>query len=403
MEWSPQQTQALDNVGQWLRERNEPVFSVFGYAGTGKTTLAIHFAQGAGNVLFASYTGKAASVMRKCGCPNASTIHQLIYLPAEKSKVRLRELEEQLWELLSEQGPDPAETTEIKRIKLKIEEEKKRLKRPSFVLNSESPVRDADLVVIDECSMVDERIGNDLLYFGTPVLVLGDPAQLPPVKGGGFFTNRRPDVMLTEIHRQARDNPIIDLATRIRMGEGIPDGTYGDSLVMHGMPDQELVTKADQILVGKNDSRRRCNSRMRSLLGCQGAGMLPVPGDKLVCLRNDHMAGLLNGTIWFVRESSEIGGDEISLEIENEPGGSNMLVDAHTHYFEGRENELPFWRIREAQCFDYGYALTVHKAQGSQWPSVFVFDESHVFPTSRNNWLYTAVTRASEKVVICRS
>ena len=57
--------------------------------------------------------------------------------------------------------------------------------------------------------MVDEDLGRDLLSFGKPVLVLGDPAQLPPVKGGGFFTEAEPDVMLTEVHRQAADNPII--------------------------------------------------------------------------------------------------------------------------------------------------------------------------------------------------
>ncbi len=66
----------------------------------------------------------------------------------------------------------------------------------------------AALVVIDECSMVDADLGNDLLSFGVPVLVLGDPAQLPPLRGGGFFTEAEPDVMLTEVHRQAEGDPM---------------------------------------------------------------------------------------------------------------------------------------------------------------------------------------------------
>ena len=101
-----------------------------------------------------------------------------------------------------------------------MEAERKRLAQPAFTLNQFSPVKDAGLVVIDECSMVDDRMGQDLLSFGTKVLVLGDPAQLPPVRGSGFFTDTEtPDVMLTEIHRQAKDNPIIAMATKVRNKE----------------------------------------------------------------------------------------------------------------------------------------------------------------------------------------
>jgi exodeoxyribonuclease-5 len=142
---------------------------------------------------------------------------------------------------------------------------------------------------------------------------------------------------------------------------------------------------------------------MRELLGRQE--ILPMKDDKLVCLRNDHDEGLLNGTLWMVNSTvpESDGPDRIVLELTSESGGSSVVVEAHTHYFEGRENELSHWVVREAQCFDYGYALTVHKAQGSQWESVFVFDESRAFRESANQWLYTAITRASEKVVICRN
>jgi exodeoxyribonuclease-5 len=410
--WSPQQQRALNDVGRWLGTKDDALYYLAGFAGTGKTTLAKHLAEGTDKVLFAAYTGKAASVMRKRGCPLASTIHQLIYLPSSRSKLRLLDLEEQLWEVECETPmEDRATNSLILKLKKQIEEEKQRLKRPAFTLNPESSVKEANLVVIDECSMVDEKMGMDLLSFKTPVLVLGDPAQLPPVKGGGFFTHRQPNMMLTEIHRQAWDSPILTLATKVRMGESLEDGQYGESMVMRGKPDQDLVMKADQILVGKNETRRKCNSRMRFLLGYNstpvpddgGFNVLPVKGDKLVCLRNDHMEGLLNGTIWTVDEVSPGACDNrICLTVTNEDD-QQTTVEAHTHYFEGREEELPYYEIREAQCFDYGYALTAHKAQGSQWSDVFVFDESYVFRGSAKQWLYTAITRASERVIVCRN
>ncbi len=152
MEWSPQQEAALRRVAAWLKEGTPQLFRLFGYAGTGKTTLARHVAEAVeGEVAFGAFTGKAASVLRQKGCPDASTIHSMIY--------RTRE---------SDEGG------------------------PLFAINRSGPASQADLIVIDECSMVDAELGRDLLSFGKPVLVLGDPAQLPPVKGGGFFTDAEP-------------------------------------------------------------------------------------------------------------------------------------------------------------------------------------------------------------------
>src|SRR5215212_10851945 len=158
MTWSPQQDSALKAVADWLRRGEPQVFRLFGYAGTGKTTLAKHIAEGVeGEVAFGAFTGKAASVLRAKGCHDASTIHSMIY--------RTRE---------SDEGG------------------------PLFAINRSGPASHADLIVIDECSMVDAELGRDLLSFGKSVLVLGDPAQLPPVKGGGFFTDAEPEIMLTE-------------------------------------------------------------------------------------------------------------------------------------------------------------------------------------------------------------
>src|SRR5919107_1831700 len=103
---------------------------------------------------------------------------------------------------------------------------------PTFELWDDAPASKAALIVIDECSMVDAELGRDLMSFGVPVLVLGDPAQLPPVQGGGFFTEAEPDAMLTEVHRQARDNPIIRLSMAVREGERLALGQYGESRVI---------------------------------------------------------------------------------------------------------------------------------------------------------------------------
>src|SRR5262245_40681099 len=180
-QFTPHQEKALDAVGDWLRAKpgangTPQVFRLFGYAGTGKTTLARHIADAAdGEVKFAAFTGKAASVMRGKGCRGASTIHGLIY--------RARESGEEI---------------------------------PSFDLWDDAPASKAELIIIDECSMVDAELGRDLLSFGVPVLVLGDPAQLTPIQGGGFFTEAEPDAMLTEVHRQAQDDPIVRLSMDIR-------------------------------------------------------------------------------------------------------------------------------------------------------------------------------------------
>lgn len=396
MDWSPQQSHALDLVRDWLRS-SEQVFRLFGYAGTGKTTLAKHLAEDAGKVLFGAFTGKAAYVLRRKGCSEATTIHKLIYQPKDRGRQHLLELEEELAEALRQGVVDVRRASELR---AEIVQEKENLKRPLFVLNPDSPVREADLLVVDECSMVDEHMGRDLLSFGRKVLVLGDPAQLPPVAGTGFFINARPDMLLTEIHRQARENPIIRLATAVREGHDPVLGQYGDSVVMDWADVTEKeATEADQILVGTNRLRQGTNRRMRELQGRQGS--LPEEGDRLVCLRNDHKVGLLNGAIWTVKTVfPKSKDDRVNLEVTPEEGGEPIEVEAHTSHFLGRE--LPFRERRQAQEFDYGYALTVHKAQGSQWCNVLIFDESRRFGQDKRRWLYTALTRASDRVTLVR-
>lgn len=400
MDWSPKQQAALVAVERWLKAPGaNKLFRLFGYAGTGKTTLAKHFAEGCdGLVLFAAFTGKAASVMRANGCWDANTIHKLIYKPQPKSEVRLLELRGHLAELRTQAKSAPTRelNAEINKTVQEIKDIEQDLKRPSFVLNFDSDVKHAQLVVIDECSMVNEEMGRDLMSFGAPILVLGDPAQLPPVMGGGFFTNGEPDVLLTEIHRQAKDSPIIHLATDVREGRGLKAGRYGDSLVVSSSKfDRSTAMGHDQILVGRNLTRKASNNRARELLG--RVSHLPERTDKLVCLRNNHKVGLLNGELWSVLDSVTIDDDTLGLTLQSDEG-QQLNCEAHRHHFEGRE--IGYWERRQAEEFDFGYALTTHKAQGSQWGSVLVFDESGCFRQDRRRWLYTAITRAADRVTV---
>lgn len=361
MKWSQQQADALRAVARWIADPDAPqVFRLFGYAGTGKTTLARHLAEGIdGLVCFACYTGKAALVMRKKGCSQASTIHSLIY------KV-----------------DDEADDEE-----------------PAFYLNPESPVSIATLVVIDECSMVDEELGIDLLSYGTKVLVLGDPAQLPPVKGDGFFTAGRPDFMLTDIHRQAADNPIIRLSMEVRAGKRLVPGFYGDSKVIARADiDSTQVLAADQVLVGMNKTRQVFNSRIRTLKGFTSP--MPMAGDRLVCLRNNRDKGLLNGSLWTAKavQPTSAGVRMVvdSLDGLMDPGE----VDTPREYFLGTEKDLD-WRVRRTiDEFTFGDCLTVHKSQGSQWDNLLLFDESATFRENRINHIYTGITRAAERLTV---
>jgi ATP-dependent exoDNAse (exonuclease V) alpha subunit len=364
MRWSPQQDMALKAVKAWQSVREPQVFRLFGYAGTGKTTLAKHIADTVnGEVVFAAYTGKAAHVMRGLGCTGARTIHSLIY--------RTR-------------GEDE--------------------NGPTFVLNDDSPAGKASLIIIDECSMIDEEIGRDLLTFGVPVLVLGDPAQLPPVAGGGYFTDAEPDVMLTEVHRQAAGNPIIRMSMAVRQGEPIENGSYGESrIISRDEVDQDDVMAADVVLVGRNATRRAYNERIRQLRGLDEP--YPVADDILVCLRNNSRRGLLNGSLWSVAQTMRKRRGLLRYmlsPLDGDEGRRRPLVSIHPSLFEGTAADLTPSQRRTSDSFDYGYVLTVHKAQGSQWNDLYLFDESFAFRENRNRWLYTGITRAANRITIVR-
>ncbi len=364
--WSPQQSAALSEIAKWLRSptREKPIFRVAGYAGTGKTTLAVELRSmipNHGRVHYACYTGKASSVMARKGCVGARTIHSLIYKPVENSR---------------------GET--------------------EFVICDDADILSADLIVIDEGSMVDADMRDDILSFGAKVLCFLDPFQLPPVSGAGALTDGAPDVMLTEIHRQAADNPIIRLSLDLREGKWLKPGNYGESRVCamdQLSPDD--ISKAGIRLVGRNATRHQWNATMRKIRGFSAP--IPLRGDQLVCLRNNKDNGLVNGTIWRVDSAQARSSGKVNLKLTCDDEGfypSHVETIAHPEPFRGAEI-LGDWRDRKLfDEFDYGYTLTVHKAQGSQWPHVVVKNEAGVFRDDALRWIYTAITRASERVTV---
>lgn len=416
MKFSPQQDRALLAVSDWYHKGDKQVFHFFGFAGTGKTTLAKHLAETiGGRVMFAAYTGKAAHVLQTKGCEGACTIHSLIYRSRDKSKTRLEELQKELADLLVSIGDMEKEYIDnhpkVRRLNIDIQDEIKNVNQPMFILNKESEILEADLLVIDECSMVDGQMGQDLLSFGVPILVLGDPAQLPPVGSAGYFTeNVKPDIMLDEIHRQARESPVLRMATDVREGRGLTIGDWGDGSFVHPFGTklaQEQVLEFDQLLVGKNRTRHAMNKRVRQFLGFaneQSNDLFPVISDRLVCLRNNSELGLLNGALFDVTSVDGVMDGKVHMTVRStdDPMKGDVDVAALEQHFLGRSKELDeqYWLRSEGQEFDYGYALTVHKSQGSQWDSVAVFDESWGRKLDRQRWLYTAITRAAERVTV---
>lgn len=366
LSWSPQQVEAIELVKAWLANKNRPqIFRLFGYAGTGKTTLAKHLAEGVkGKVLYASLTGKAAQVLRNKGCNGATTIHSLIYR--------------------AHRNPVTGNIT--------------------FSKNYDSDLVGAELLIVDEVSMVSAEIAEDLLSFKVPVLVLGDPAQLPPVKGTGYFIDAVPDKLLTEVHRQAAENPIIQMSMDVREGREIVGrhNEHGGVTVCDrdGVNIEKFILAADQVLCGLNRTRVSLNNMIRQKLGRKD--LTPEIGDRLVCLKNDHQKGIFNGSLW---EVAKVGrsGNLYSMDLTPLDGdGTLVSVDVRSEFFRGAEHGIPWQQLKGTQQFTYGYALTVHKSQGSQWDSVLLVDESKVFVEDAQKHLYTGVTRAAIRLVIVR-
>lgn len=371
---------------------NERYCVISGYAGAGKSTLVKVIVQNLPgidpeeDVVYACFTGKAAQVLLKKGNKNVTTLHKLLY----------------------ESIPKP-DGTFFRKPKTDIEYK---------------------IVVVDEVSMAPRNLMELLFKHDVFIIALGDPFQLPPVdkdQDNGLLNN--PDIFLDEIMRQSLDSEIIQLSMKIRNHESI-DYFKGKDVII--MPKTDLNTGvlqwADQILVGTNATRVAINNQMRDLLD---RGDRPENGDKVICLRNywDNFATnddpLVNGTIGYIDNVYEsfnrippwVGGGPIKVLyadfISDSDADFGTLQMDEKQILTG-ERCLDYRAIYKLKSnrrtqhlvpmeFTYGYAITGHKSQGSEWDKVLVLEERFPFEREEHaRWLYTCVTRASERLVLVR-
>lgn len=379
----------------------QPLFKLQGYAGTGKTTIIRALLEDWSQlrVKFGAYTGKAALVMQRNGLP-ASTIHSMIYKVVPPNKQECEDLFKKIKET-DDEGT-------AKRLRQELKEKQK--VRFELKVPEECELSKCDLLVLDECSMVNDDMLADLRTFGVPILALGDPGQLPPIDGAGVLVKGKPDIFLTEIHRQAQDNPIIDFATRARSGVQIPLGAKGGSMrCLSYQLDKRVFLAVDQIITGKNLTRLDINRRVRRMKGFDSR--YPVVGDKLICLKNDKIDMIFNGQMGVVTAVGELldAYVELTVAMESGPGEEprEVKVRALRAYFDAYFDKtaldnVRWWDRKDNHEFDYGYAITCHKAQGSQWDNVLVWDDGMLVwkPAERSKWLYTAITRAAQNIII---
>lgn len=392
IELSAEQSRAADAVAAWLKSRDKPYFYLAGYAGCGKTSTAKALAElQNGKVKFAAFSGKAARVLNQKGCP-ATTIHSLIYMPQGEINEEIAELEKAL---LSDPPPDAAKEARIVR-------RLGQLREPRFSLRASSQLTGISLLVLDEVSMLNEEIARDLLSFNVPILVLGDPGQLPPVKGEGFFTRHEPDFMLTEIHRQARDNPILQLATKARLGETLRLGDYGESRVISKSRfSASDALDVSQIICGMNKSRRALIAEVRKLRGFSSP--FPQKDERLICLHNNPKSAVLNGQMFVA--TSDFDQDDSSIELRDEDDALPYMLHIHPECFTRPElvQSWAFKKRSQRNQFDWGWAITAHKSQGSEWDSVAVYADLFRWADAKDDfakWLYTALTRARNRVIV---
>lgn len=368
------QSDAIEAIVAFWESDNQ-LLTLGGFAGTGKTTLIANAVSSlrestkkrCKHIAFCSFTGRAASVLRGklstvsftpddyCG-----TIHRLIYTP------------------ILQNG--------------KISGWKK--KNALFY----------DLIVVDEASMVSKEIFKDLTSYNIPIIAVGDHGQLPPV-GDTFNLLQNPKVKLTTIHRQAANNPIIKLSMMARTGEFIPYGFHGNSVMKSS--DRNILEKVrdvenSTILCGFNTSRVKFNTYIRQRLGF--TGIKPSPGDKLICLKNNRDLGLYNGTTCEVIQASEFNQHWYYTRVRLDTSEEIELTILKAQF--NQEKTLTEYKeldtLRGENLFDFGYAMTVHKAQGSESDQVVLFCQRHKEATDEyyNRWLYTGITRASDKLIL---
>lgn len=432
---SATQQSAIDLIKDWFKNRadQQQVFRLFGYAGTGKSTvlrfvldeLGLEHQKIAkfngddietGGVVTATFTGKAALVLRQKGTP-ARTIHSLIYSVLEATEAEIQAQEEKIKVMQRQSMASMDEEIELFAKVQAAKNELSQMKKPRFALNPLSPAKFAELIVLDEVSMVGDEMAKDLLSFGRPILVLGDPGQLPPIYGEGAFTKQAPDVMLTEIHRQAQESAIIRLATMARSLQPIEYGKYSNDVYVmpKGAVTAGQMLRAGQVIVGKNATRRDLNNELRFAAGFRNGALPTGPEEKIICLKNQNDIGLVNGMFLKLDNIEADDKDAMIFKADIRPEDGVPLAEDqktrrmriyaghfHDHIDYDHERGDRDWKMRKSLVeVTFGWAITCHKAQGSQWENVLVCDDGlGNTPLDRARWLYTAITRAEKGLVL---
>ena len=386
MKLNEQQAQAIEALRKWWYNGNKQVFQISGAAGTGKTTLIRYLINEIklehDEVLFTAFVGKATLAMTRNGL-NAKTLHSAICYCKDEP-------------VLDENGNV-------------VTEYNRRVTKRVFTRRKKIDPR-IRLIVVDEGSMVPAKMADWLLKFKVPIIVLGDLNQLPPVIGDSFFL-KEPDVVLTQIMRQSSESPIPYFAQNV-LQNGTkclsPGLQIGDKINVLSKADitPELLKDYDVIICGTNKTRNNLNTYIRERIYGRTQDY-PVIGDKLMCRENDWTFSvddvyLINGLIGYVTDIDLESISDYTMKIDFKPEFmdnefKNVTLDRI--YMGLSPNDKRFYRSNYHK-FEYGYAITCHLSQGSQYNRVLVFNESFGTAEERRKWLYTAVTRAIDKVTI---
>jgi exodeoxyribonuclease-5 len=337
--------------------------SLGGFAGTGKSTLVAELIRRLPGFRVCAFTGKAANVLRRKGV-EASTIHSLIYLPVDV-------------EWVDDEGVTHRDVRWVKR---------------------DPEDFDGEGFIVDEASMVGRDLYDDLRSYGRPIIFVGDHGQLPPVQASGFFNAMiDPDIKLETIHRHAGEIP--RFAEFVRQGNTPSDwrkhkGYSGTSVRFTPSAPLDVVCRTagepDQVICAFNQKRIDLNVAWRKLHGLPVDNLLP--GERLICLQNDHERGIFNGQQGRI-VSVDLLRERLVFRIDHE--GRDVAVRFMAEAF----HELrPPPRDPDGRIpFDYAYCVTCHKAQGDEWDHVLVF-EQHSTLWQPERWAYTAATRARQQL-----
>lgn len=390
IEFNNEQIHALFDIENWWTKSTNQIYELSGAAGTGKTTLIRYFIDRIGlelkDVAFIAYQGKAAMQMARNGLPS-QTIHSFIY-----NYEKVLDLDEN----------GKVQFTQSGKPKTKLE----------FKLKDKLP-RDVKLMVLDEGSMVNEKIAVDLLSFKVPLIVLGDLNQLPPVFGKPYFLEN-PDYVLTKVMRQAENDPIIWLSQRVLHDMPLQIGVYGkSSVISKGDLNEFTLNKSDIVLTGTNRLRHEVNTIFRENIKRLKKLELPNVGEKIICRRNDWNR-CINDSIYLTNGTAGTV-DYIDMESFN---GKSIRVDFKPDFLNKKFKNVPLDYKRlfsvpgstenhagtfdfTRDQFEFAYAITVHLSQGSQYPDVLYLNERMGLDKSIYRKLqYTAITRASKSITI---